>query len=432
MRKMFTILFVIAAQWVASASFAGRVEAQMESRVEAVQRGLDVTLMLFSTQSDGRFLGSAFIYGSDGIALTNAHVIGGAPYVIVQYRDGHREHVRVFAQDAGRDIAILNIGGTQEGLRASQTPLQIGSSVIALGAPLGLGYTATRGIVAADPRQVDLTVPLRLVQHDAAINPGNSGGPLIDETGALVGMNSQIADGSRYFIGISYAISADDLLRLVPQLRAGTLPRLPELGFDARAVTDEIAKALRIDAAGLLIDNISKDSAADLAGIRPGDVVISLNGAKVGHVGTLAFLLETAMGQPAKVEVWRQDRRITLDLDLLPAMPAVWQEVSAMPARVVMLGDIGVTLDGEGLVGTIAPSSRAARDGVRPGDLILGVNGWQGRSEQLMGVPLGETAVVLIARDDGRRQHIVLHPWSSRQVLRPLGGNVLDMTVERY
>ncbi len=221
----------------------------------------DAMARVFVVRSDDagdRFLGSAFLWGAGAVAVTNAHVTQGAETVRLLDQSGHSQTARVIAQDAVRDVAVLSVApgptGLLPGLQPGPIPA-LGDPVWALGAPLGLDFTLTRGMVSARARQVEAAVPLRLLQHDAAVNPGSSGGPLIDAAGRVVGMNSRIADGSRHSIGISFAIAA------------------PDLGLLLRPVSREIALALDIRQGGILVDRVNPGSIADRAGLVAGDVI---------------------------------------------------------------------------------------------------------------------------------------------------------------
>ncbi|HMO73612.1 MAG TPA: trypsin-like peptidase domain-containing protein, partial [Paracoccaceae bacterium] len=154
-----------------------------------------------------------------------------------------------------------------------------------MGAPLGAEFTVTRGMVSASARQVEAAVPLRLLQHDAAVNPGSSGGPLIDAQGRVVGMNSRIADGSRHYVGISYAIAAGDLARIVQGLVDETLIPFPKLGLQLRPVTRQIAAAMGLPAEGALVDRVDPGGLADRAGLRAGDVIAAAGGQPIATPG---------------------------------------------------------------------------------------------------------------------------------------------------
>ena len=130
-------------------------------------------------------------------------------YTSVRLTDatGHEEIATVIASDPTRDVAVISVKPGRVGLTPSTEAPRLGAEVWAFGAPLGVAFTVTEGRISALHRQVEAAVPIRMIQHDAAVNPGSSGGPLVDDAGALLGMNSQIADGSRMFVGIAYALS---------------------------------------------------------------------------------------------------------------------------------------------------------------------------------------------------------------------------------
>ena len=398
---------------------------------EAVARGMAATLVLYSADDAGVFLGSALIWRDGRYALTNAHVVGEAVRVVAQFHDGRRVEVPVRARDAGRDIAVLALPGGRPGLTPATERPAPGTPVMALGAPLQLGFTATRGIVAAAPRQVEARVPLRLIQHDAALNPGSSGGPLIDGQGRLIGMNSRIADGSRLFVGVSYAIGAADLARLVPRLLAGALPPLPALGLDLRPVSRRIAAALDLPERGLLIDHVHPGGAAAAAGLRAGDVLLSLGGEGLDAPGDLAFALEGA-GARATATLIRDGRKRVVVLALRPEAPEPEPEGERRPDR-VSLADLSVELDAAGRVTGLPQDGVAARDGLAVGDRILRLNGAAAEPETLRRAKSSTALVLLVARD-GLRRHVILDPWASRIARRrPLGGgNSLDLAVERF
>ncbi len=199
----------------------------------ALETAMDAVLTVRTNDDEDRFLGSAFLWGDRAeVAVTNAHVVGTAQEVRLVDRHGNEEVGLVIATDPVRDVAVISVapgpdGVPRRGLVAAPDPAGLGLEVYALGAPLGVEFTLTEGMISATARQVDIAVPLLMLQHDAAVNPGSSGGPLVDAEGRLLGMNSQIADGSRMFVGIAYAIGAADLDRIVTGLIDETLPPVP-------------------------------------------------------------------------------------------------------------------------------------------------------------------------------------------------------------
>ena len=283
-----------------------------------LEQAMATVFTVHTADSEDRFLGSAFLWGATGeVALTNAHVVGGSDTVRLTDVSGHQEIGVVIARDEARDVAVIGVTPGRYGLE-SGPQVVLGQDVWALGAPLGIEFTVTRGAVSARERQVDATVPIRMVQHDAAVNPGSSGGPLVDDQGRLLGMNSQIADGSRMFVGIAYAISAADLDRIVPGLIDETLLPLPKLGLTARAVDRQVAKALSLAPGGLLVDAVAAASLAAMGGIEPGDVIIAMDNTPMVLPGDLAFAVERALPTGAvDVAILRAGKMILLPLPLL-------------------------------------------------------------------------------------------------------------------
>lgn len=395
---------------------------------------MDAVLVVRSADAADRFLGSAFVWGAGEVAVTNAHVVGEAAEVRLVDRAGNALVAPVIARDAVRDVAVLGLpAGGAAGLQPGPVPA-LGAPVWALGAPLGIDFTATRGMVSASARQVEPAVPLRLLQHDAAVNPGSSGGPLIDAQGRVVGMNSRIADGSRHYIGIAYAIAAPDLARIVDGLIAETLPPVPKLGLHLRPVTRQIAQALGLPAEGLLVDRVEAASPADRAGLRPGDVILTAGGAALTAAGDLAFAVEGA-GDALPVTLWRagvtQDAAIPLDP--APDTTLALRDLSgSAPARVAAydFAALGVTLGKSGLVTAVSDNSPALLAGLAPGDVILMLNGQALDDAALAAARIEAAALLLVKRANGGTSHLMLDPWDRGAGLRPVGGaNVLDPAV---
>ncbi|MDN5788643.1 S1C family serine protease, partial [Pseudorhodobacter sp.] len=260
-------------------------EAMLKSAVENV-------VVLRSAGNDDRFMGSGVIWAGGKLVVTNAHVVGNAESARVIDDTGQAFDGEIIARDTVRDVAVLVVKGLERpGLSLGSAP-ELGAKVWAIGAPLGLELTVTRGIVSASARQIDAAVPIRFLQHDAAVNPGSSGGPLLDADGHLVGLNSRIADGSRYYIGMSYAIAAADLARIVDGLVAETLPPVPKLGLQLRPVSRMIAAALGLEATGLLIDRVEPGLAASHSSLLAGDIILTAGGQPMTAPGDLAFAMD--------------------------------------------------------------------------------------------------------------------------------------------
>jgi serine protease Do len=389
---------------------------------------LAATLVVQSADGADRFLGSAFLWGDDGLALTAAHVTGGAAQVRVVWPDGRTAVVAVIAADAVRDIAVLDLGpNVRGGLRAGPPPVA-GQTVHALGAPLGAAGTVTRGIVSALARQVEAAVPMRLLQHDAAVNPGSSGGPLVDAAGQLVGMNVRIADGSRLFAGIAYAIPAADLDRLVLALIDGTLPPVPRLGMQARAVTRRIAAALGA-AGGVLVDHVEPGGMADRAGLRAGDVIVEVGRAAVADPGALAFALDAA-GAAQGVALTVQRGRVTVALWLAFAAPEARLGTlrgGEAQTEAPTLAGLGVSLDPQGRVTAVAEHGAARAAGLARGDLVLLADGLP-FDDDLAGRPI-RGALLLLVRRGAVTLHVLIDPAAAPGWRPVAGANVLDPDV---
>lgn len=404
---------------VAAALFAGAGAAA--DPLPGLDRAIDATLVVHSSDETGSFLGSAFLWGQGRIALTCAHVVAGEAEVRVTFSDGHDEIARVLARDPARDVAVLAVpGGEGRGLSPAPGPAELGETVFAVGAPLGVDFTVTRGMASARPRQLNPAVPIRLVQHDAAVNNGNSGGPLVDREGRVLGMNSQIVDGAPNFIGLSFAISVADLQRIVPRLLAGTLQPVRVIGLRVRAVDGEIAAALGVPARGVLVDDVEPGGIADKAGLRAGDIVTGIDHVALKTPGEIAFLLEAAAPEgAARIGVLRDHARLHLALDL---GPPVRHPPEAPPPRPASFGfaDLGLTLDDQGTITAVAEGKAAHFAELKPGERVLAVNG----------APLGDAAavarfralavtapVLLLVAESApeaaapETRHVILDPW---------------------
>jgi len=411
---------------VAVCTWAGMAKASLN-------QALDAVFVLRSADPEERFLGSGFLYGKAGVVLSNAHVVKAERRVILIGRDGSRVLADVVAVDRLRDIAVLrperDLGA---GLQPGNAP-QVGEEVFAIGAPLEAGHSLTRGIVSTDARQVEPNVPLKLIQHDAAVNPGSSGGALVDRSGRLLGMNSRIADGSRYYIGISYAIAALDLARLVPMMLAGNVDAPPALGLRLRGVNRRIAAALGLDGIfGVLIDNVEAGSPADHAGLKPGDVLLSLGGAELGTPADLAFALEAADGA-SELTFWRAGARLSTRLDLSAHSQTKLRTLPpSAPKRVraYSLRALGLSIDEATRVTQVSVNSPGHFAGLGKGDVILSANGQPVTHEGLLALSVEAPLLLLVRRVDGSFAHVLVDPWARHRPFRPSGGgNVLDPDV---
>lgn len=401
-----------------------------------LQAVMATVLTVHSADDADTFLGSAFLWGVAGeVAVTNAHVVKDAAEVRLRDAAGHEEIATVLARDPLRDVAVLQVEPGRSGLTPSTATPGLGAEVWALGAPLGIEFSVTEGMISALNRQVDPAAPVLMLQHDAAVNPGSSGGPLVDASGALVGMNSQIADGSRMFVGIAYAIPAAELARIVEGLIAETLPPVPALGLRARPVDRQLAEVLGVAATGLLVDEVEAGGLAEGAGLLAGDILLAVGGRALDHAGDLPFALEAAQpaGQ-ADLAVMRAGRMLLLplSLDVEEEAALTLREVSVgVPQKVTSytLAALGLTLDAAGVITDVTVNSPANFAGLAAGDRILAVNGQPVEPGDLAAVTLSAAALFLLENQSGTR-HVLVDPYGQGTGIRAIGGaNVLDPDV---
>lgn len=409
--------------------------AAPESGLQAALRGV---VSVYSDDREERFLGSAAIWGDGRLVVSNAHVVGRRSRVELR-QGGIWVVARVVRVDAARDLALLALAEPVFGTGLPLGRAQLMQEVYAIGAPLEVAGSVSRGIVSARDRQVEAHVPVGMIQHDAAVNPGSSGGALVDPEGRLVGINSQIADGSRLFVGIAYALPVD----LVAAFVAGRLRAVVTLGLQGRAVNRAVAEALGLARGrGVLVDDVTAGGLAAAAGLRPGDVILSLDGQELRAVGELAHVLDRRQAEVLRAEVWREGALIEIALDLQVAPPPLRlaRAEAGARARGVLrveaydLAGLGVALvDGRTEIAALTPASPAYMAGLNAGDRIVAVNGQQIGAMALRQLTLRKPVLLLVQRADGSHVHIPLDPWRNGTPLRPLGGaNMLDPDVVNF
>ena len=430
LRLRYLVETVAALVVLVTVAMVGPVKAEVP-----LEAALATVFTVHSADAEDRFLGSAFLWGAGGeVAVTNAHVVGDAVEVRLTDAQGNAEIGQVIARDPVRDVAVISVNAGRRGLIATTATPRLGAEVWAMGAPLGIAFTVTEGRVSALARQVDAAVPIRMIQHDAALNPGSSGGPLVDNAGALMGMNSQIADGSRMFVGISYAISAQDLTGIVQGLIEETLLPLPELGLTARPVDRQLAEVLGLEAVGLLVDSVKSGGLAAGAGIAAGDVVLAADGVALTGLGDLAFAVEAAQDAGrTDLAIWRGGAMVVISVDLVAAGTTtrlVLRDIATgAPQRVTSysLQDLGITLQGQAIV-AVTENSPALFAGVAAGDQVVMVNGKL--AADLAGFQITAPLLLLLQGANGGTRHVMIDPWATGKTLRPVGGaNVLDPDV---
>jgi len=399
-----------------------------------LDQAMDKVFTVRTNDAEDRFLGSAFLWEDGTVAVTNAHVVGSAEEVRLIDRRGAETTALVIARDPVRDVAVISVPEGMQGLTLAPTPPELGDEAFALGAPLGIEFTLTEGRISSLARQVDIAVPMLMLQHDAAVNPGSSGGPLVDVEGRLLGMNSQIADGSRMFVGIAYAIPASELTRIVTGLVEESLPAFPKLGLTARPVDRQVAETLGVAPQGLLIDAVAPGSLAETSGLKPGDIITQTGGTTLTAPGDFAFAVEAAITDgTATLTILRagQEATLTLALTELEAEPTGLRtrDIARAPATVTSytFAALGVTLEPQGTVTALTDNSPALLAGLAKGDRILAING---APQDLTTYSLTAPALLLLEAPGGATRHVRLDPWHAPEGVRPVGGaNVLDPDV---
>jgi serine protease Do len=309
--------------------------------------------------------GSGVVIDEDGIVLTNAHVVEGAHAITATFPDGRTVDATVLGIAPELDLAVLRLPG--DGFAAvpigSSAGLLLGEPVIAIGNPLGLGHTVTTGVVSAVHRslETDRRVYQDFIQTDASINPGNSGGPLLDINGRLIGVNTAIRrDGQN----IGFAIPVDRAIKVAKDLVTFGTVRIPWLGVDLADVS------LRDGAVRPRVERVWAGSGAVAAGVRPGDLVVDVNGRAVqGRADLNAFLAGVDVGAPVRLSVLRDGRPTPVTI-----------AGTAVPTAVVdavLRDQLGVEVQGTDgtFVQAVVSGGQFQRAGLQVGDRIVAVNG---------------------------------------------------------
>jgi serine protease DegQ len=259
-------------------------------------------------------LGSGVIVSTNGYILTNFHVVEAADDIQVSLNDGHTYKAKVIGSDPESDLAVLQI-------KADKLPaitfgqmenLRVGDVVLAIGNPFGVGQTVTMGIVSALGRShLGINTFENFIQTDAAINPGNSGGALVDINGNLVGINTAIYSRTGGSHGIGFAIPVSSAKNIMEQIiQSGAVTR-GWIGVEAQEITSELAESFGLpDTEGALIAGVVRGSPADQAGIRPGDVLLAVNGKSVKDPQVMLDLIAALKPEANSSFRLRRDKNI--------------------------------------------------------------------------------------------------------------------------
>jgi Do/DeqQ family serine protease len=341
-------------------------------------------------------LGSGVLVSSDGLAVTNNHVIEGSgeAEITVALSDGREFPAKVILRDERTDLVVLRLDAKNEKFPAldfsDSDSLEVGDIVLAIGDPFGVGQTVTSGIVSALARtQVGISDYQFFIQTDAAINPGNSGGALVDMDGRLVGVNTAIFSRSGGSQGIGFAIPSN-MVRLVVQaaLQGGKVQR-PWFGASLQAVTAELADSLGLDRpSGALIKEVHAKGPAAKAGLHSGDVVVSVDGKEVQDPQAFQYRFATkGLGGTCELGLVRRGQPLKVTVALVAAVEDPPRDLRTLSGRQPLAGakvanlspavaeEIGTDEEGPGVVVLdVDPNTPAAKFGFKRGDIVVGVN----------------------------------------------------------
>jgi len=340
-------------------------------------------------------LGSGVIVRSDGVIVTNNHVVQGGQNIIVALADRREFKARVLLADSRTDLAVLKIDTKGERLPTIEfgdsDRLNVGDIVLAIGDPFGFGQTVTMGIVSALARtQIGASDYQFFIQTDAAINPGNSGGALVTADGKLAGINTAIYSRTGEYAGIGFATPANLARRVVEGALGGGV-KLPWFGADGQPVTAQIAQAMNLPRpGGVLVKSVYAGSPAAGAGLKQGDVVLSIDGVDVDDMQALNYRVATHRpGEVVHVRVaggGGKTREISFALTLPPENPP--RQLTAIAGRNPLTGahvenlspavasDLQLDFSARGVVVvSTSENTPSGSYGFQAGDIIRSING---------------------------------------------------------
>ncbi|MCB1342848.1 MAG: DegQ family serine endoprotease [Pseudooceanicola sp.] len=338
-------------------------------------------------------LGSGFVISEDGFVVTNNHVIEGADEIEIEFFSGKKFPAKVVGTDKNTDIALLKVEADEALPFVSfgdSDAARVGDWVMAMGNPLGQGFSVSVGIVSARNRALSGSYD-DFIQTDAAINRGNSGGPLFNMDGQVIGVNTAILSPNGGSIGIGFSMASNVVTKVVDQLKEFGETRRGWLGVRIQDVTDDVAEAMGLAVAkGALITDVPDGPAKD-AGMVSGDVITSFDGVEVADTrGLVRQVGNTTVGKAVRVVVWREGKTQTLTVTLgrreeaerespaevTPGAVPEEAEKSVLGLTLSVLTDekrteLGLADDAEGLLVTkVEEASEAFEKGLREGDLI--------------------------------------------------------------
>lgn len=431
-----------------SSQFEGLVERIDPAVVQIVVRAFtstdnESTSLIRSARGNG----SGVIVSADGYILTNAHVVNDARRIQVLIprtmqptgrkqpvlrANGRLVEARLIGQDRETDIAVLKVEESQSLPYLSfgdSESLQEGEIVFAFGSPLGLDNSVTMGIVSAPARQIRPEDPMIYIQTDAAINPGNSGGPLVDADGKVVGINTFILSNSGGSQGIGFAAPSNIVKAVFEQIRDQGRVKRGQVGVLVHTLNPQLIEALKLERdTGVLVEDVSPGGAAEAAGLKIGDLLLSLNGKPLENARQFGLNIYQNAGKTIEIEVLRGKTTQTIRVAVLerPRDPdRLLAHLKGEASRIRKLGILAVDLDENVLpmfsnlreftgvaVAGVTADLALEPNGLRPGDIIHEINredvlNLDGLRRMLESRKHGEAVVVQIERS-GQMQFILL------------------------
>ena len=369
--------------------------------------------------------GSGFIVSADGYILTNAHVVADADEVMVRTTDRREYAAKVIGLDRRTDVAVLKIEGKQLPVVRLGDPskLRAGEWVLAIGSPFTFENSVTAGIVSATGRAMPGEDLVPFIQTDVAVNPGNSGGPLFNLNGEVVGINSQIYSRSGGYMGLSFAIPIDVANNVRQQIVDNGKVTRGRIGVQIQDVDAGMADAFNLDRPrGALVGDVIDDGPAAKGGVKSGDVILSVNGKSVERSTQLPGVISAIKpGDTANLEIWRDGKAKTLAVrveEFQEETQKVANRDVEEPAKADKLGlsvrplaaDERKGAETEGYLLVEDVTGAAAKAGVRPGDVILGVNGKPVKSvAELKNATAGASKnVAILIEREGQPQYVAI------------------------
>lgn len=364
--------------------------------------------------------GSAFFISKDGYLLTNRHVIDDASRITITLNDRRELDATLVGSDERTDIALLKVNGASfpELKIGDSNQLKVGEPVLAIGSPFGFDYSASAGIVSAKSRNMSGETSVPFIQTDAALNPGNSGGPLFNQRGEVVGVNSRIFSGTGGYMGLSFSIPIDVAMDVVQQLKTSGKVTRSYLGVMLQDIDRNLADAYKLPKPeGSLINQVSPKSPAAKAGLKPGDVILKLDGNSISRTSDLIYRLNRiAPNQTIQLEVLRDDkiRTIAATLSVAPDdTPAAEDKNNPTNGLGMNIRDLTETeqsrlnVNGGALVREVKRGGLASLSNLVAGDVIVQVNSTpvansQAFAKAIAALPKNSVARIVIIRQGQR------------------------------